>query len=213
MTDYNNTYGGAAKDGAEATILGADIDTQLDSLETHVATKADKITSPDLDNILTMDGNGNLKDSTQTVAELTLAIKQVLEPVGTIFHSTSATNPGTSKGFGTWVQISKGRVLIGEGTGAGLTARTAAAEIGQEDAIIPTHGHTATQAAHTHTTPLSTTSGNDNVGQTGATGTNFNRSGSSATPAITVDTATGGESVTDKNIPPALVVYIWERTV
>ena len=41
MSDYSNTYGGAAKDSANSIILAADIDTQLDAVEVAVATKAE----------------------------------------------------------------------------------------------------------------------------------------------------------------------------
>ena len=41
MSDYSNTYGGAAKDSANSIILAADIDTQLDAVEVAVATKLD----------------------------------------------------------------------------------------------------------------------------------------------------------------------------
>ena len=35
-------------------------------------------------------------------------------PVGAIYISTLATNPGTLLGIGTWVQVAQGEVLIGE---------------------------------------------------------------------------------------------------
>jgi len=143
----------------------------------------------------------------------TKAIVDTSEPIGTIIKTTTATNPTTYKP-GTWTQIAKGRVLIGEGTGIGLTARVAAAEIGQEDAIIPAHTHPITDPGHTHVlgsnednnSPSTTNSSNSRVPTASTVTTNSNVTG------ITVDTAAGGEVVTDKNIPPALVVYIWERT-
>lgn len=213
MTDYNNTYGGAAKDAANSTILGADIDTELDAVETHVATKSNKVVAADVDNILVMDGNGDLKDSTQTILEL----KSQLEPIGTIFQSTSATNPGTSKGFGTWTQIAKGRTLIGEGTGAGLTARTAAATGGVEDSIVPAHTHTGTTVSDTHNHSITTDtseSGSPPVEITGGSGggTNGTDYTNNDSHSHTFTTDSEGESVTDKNMQPYLVVYIFERT-
>jgi len=41
MTDYTNTFAGTAKDTANDIILGADHDTEYDSLATHIATKLD----------------------------------------------------------------------------------------------------------------------------------------------------------------------------
>ncbi len=42
MSNYSNTYGGAAKDAANDIILGAQIDTQLDAVATASATKLDE---------------------------------------------------------------------------------------------------------------------------------------------------------------------------
>ena len=153
-------------------------------------------------------------------------------PKGSVFMSTVSTNPATLLGYGTWTQIAQGRTLIGEGAGAGLTARTAGAEGGQEDAIVPNHthpidhGHTAssnTTGSHTHTSPHGNGS-NDSGGQGGATGVISNGSlqtGSAGSHSHTITVndhsgnsgaASGGEAVTDKNMPPYLVTYIWERT-
>lgn len=63
MSDYTNTFGGAAKDSANSTILGAQHDTELDAIVTMSGTKADKVISATDNNIITMDSNGNLKDS------------------------------------------------------------------------------------------------------------------------------------------------------
>jgi hypothetical protein len=74
---------------------------------------------------------------------------QALHPIGSIYTSTSATNPGTSFGFGTWVAFGAGRVMIGNGGGY-----TAGATGGSADAIVPSHNHggnTGTQSAdHIH---------------------------------------------------------------
>jgi len=57
-----------------------------------------------------------------------------------------ATNPGTLLGFGTWVSLGEGRMLIGAGAGSGLTARTATSSSGAEtvtlvEANLPAHRH------------------------------------------------------------------------
>jgi hypothetical protein len=41
MSDYSNTFGGAAKDTANSTVLGADHDTQYEAIATMSATKLD----------------------------------------------------------------------------------------------------------------------------------------------------------------------------
>jgi hypothetical protein len=129
-------------------------------------------------------------------------------PVGSIFIATVATSPETLLGFGTWTRIAEGRMLIGEGTGDGLTTRTAAATGGQEDAVLPTHTHTLNDPGHTHQV---VGTANDSGGG-GASGNFAGNTGLalSNTTGITINDA--GEDPIDKNMPPYLVVYMWERT-
>lgn len=133
-------------------------------------------------------------------------------PIGAIYLSAVATDPSIMFG-GTWVQIAEGRTLIGEGTGAGLTPRTAGAELGQEDAIIPSHTHSISSVGdHTHT--ISSADENHRCGPNNA-GTSQGICGSTTTNGAGAHghtAATVGESVTDKNMPPSLVVYIFQRT-
>jgi hypothetical protein len=70
MSDYSSTFGGAAKDAANSTILGADHDTEYDALATASATKSDKVASATVDNLISMDANGNLKDSTIAIGSV-----------------------------------------------------------------------------------------------------------------------------------------------
>lgn len=142
-----------------------------------------------------------------------------LFPIGYILQTTVSTNPGTHLP-GTWTQIAQGRTLIGEGAGAGLTARTAGDTPGQEDAIIPAHTHTAsTNSAGNHdhdgyTTAYAAGSTSNRLvaGATSQSTGNALPAEGAHTHTVTVNSATGGESVTDKNMQPSLVVYIWERT-
>jgi len=77
------------------------------------------------------------------------AVKQLLYPIGSIYASTISTNPANASmlGFGTWVQYSAGRMLVGDG---GTFSGTG----GSADATLVTHNHgglTGTQSAdHTH---------------------------------------------------------------
>lgn len=88
-------------------------------------------------------------------------IRDVLYPVGSIYMSTVATNPGVGMG-GTWVAWGSGRVPVGfdaadtdfnasEKTGGAKTHTLTAAQSG-----LPSHNHTQqshnhTQNAHNHT--------------------------------------------------------------
>ena len=42
MSDYTNTFGGAAKDSANSTILGSEMDTELNNVQNMSTTKANK---------------------------------------------------------------------------------------------------------------------------------------------------------------------------
>ena len=176
------------------------------------------------------------------------ALGTLFYPVGSIYSSVVATNPGTLLGFGTWSQFGAGRMMMGAGGSyaAGSTG-------GSANAITVSHTHTAssgTQSAdHTHT--FSGTTGGMSANQTHthnyvtgrgeqttysgyAANAEFSipfqtlttasadlshthsfsgtTSGVSAnhTHAITVDSA--GSSGTDANLPPYIVVYMWQRT-
>jgi len=138
---------------------------------------------------------------------------QLLHPVGSIYTSTSSTNPGTAFGFGTWVAFGAGRVLIGNGGGfsAGATG-------GSADAVVVSHTHTATSVVtdpgHIHNLPGNTGSGGINQTQIGVSNTSVNATSASATTGITVATtnSTEGVSGTNANLQPYVVVYMWNRT-
>ena len=63
MSNYTNTFGGAAKDASNDIILGADHDTELDAVATASATKANKVTSGTEDNVHIQSSTGDLKES------------------------------------------------------------------------------------------------------------------------------------------------------
>ena len=147
-------------------------------------------------------------------------------PVGSIYiNATSATNPATLLGFGTWVAFGAGRVMVG--LDAGNAAFDTAEETGgSADAITVSHTHTAsvTDAGHRHNTTLdgvvSTSSGfQSQIGLTTyntasggfegyysrgiADSTQANASTSStATTGITVSNSTEGSSGTNANLVP-----------
>ncbi len=137
------------------------------------------------------------------------AALQALHPVGSIYTSTVATNPGTTFGFGTWVAFGAGRVLIGNGGGfsAGATG-------GSADAVVVSHTHTATvtDPGHSHTQqgggpyPVAYGSGGDLAANTATPNTG------TSTTGISVSNASTGVSGTNANLQPYVVVYMWNRT-
>jgi hypothetical protein len=143
------------------------------------------------------------------------AALQALHPVGSIYTSTSATNPGTSFGFGTWVAFGAGRVLIGDGGGfsAGATG-------GSADAVLVSHTHTATvtDSGHSHAAPnganfLTSQAQLSFTSSGGNTINNSNTNTATATTGISVSNSTEGVSGTNANLQPYVVVYMWNRTV
>jgi hypothetical protein len=115
-------------------------------------------------------GDSSTKIATTQFVQTAL---QLLYPIGAIYSSTSATNPGTAFGFGTWVAFGAGRVMIGNGGGY-----TAGATGGSADAVLVSHQHggvtggqsnnhihgysgttTGQSVDHTHTYSQSGTSG------------------------------------------------------
>jgi hypothetical protein len=86
------------------------------------------------------------------------AVVRALYPIGSIYSSTSATNPAATFGFGTWDAYAAGRVLVGAGGAFSGTG-------GSADAVIVSHSHggvTQSQSAnHVHT--LAGTTGGQSV--------------------------------------------------
>ena len=158
-------------------------------------------------------GGGALPISNGGTGVTTLAaLGNLFHPVGCIYTSTAATNPGTSLGFGTWTAFGAGRVMIGNGGGfsAGATG-------GSADAITVSHTHTFTGDAlpgHQHTinygTALFGGGGSPSVQIMPRPDQINTNSVSGGTPTGTISTT--GASGTNANLQPYIVVYMWERT-
>lgn len=130
-------------------------------------------------------------------------------PVGSVYmNATDATNPASLLGFGTWVSLGAGRVLIGSGTGTdinGVNGTFAAGDTGGEYEHIltidemPNHNH-------------------DVIGNDGD-----NNSGQARAPFMARDDVEGdvapdnavsyvGGSQAHNNIQPYYTVHMWRRT-
>jgi hypothetical protein len=94
-----------------------------------------------------------------TAAAVASLVGNLLFPVGAIYSSTSATNPGTSLGFGTWTAFGAGRMLIGVGTNGGQTFAGGATGGDFAPALL----------SHTHTGTTGGQSANHNHGYSGTT--------------------------------------------
>ena len=129
-------------------------------------------------------------------------------PVGSVYiNATSATNPATLLGFGTWVAFGAGRVMVG--LDAGNAAFDTAEETGgSADAIVVSHTHSITDPGHLHSIGRglgASGTGGDAV----LDGSGYNSA--TATTGITINST--GSSATNANLQPYIVVRMWKRTV
>ena len=117
------------------------------------------------------------------------ALLNAFYPVGSIYISTSSTNPGTSIG-GTWVAFGQGRTLVGVGNN-GTTNYTTVSTTGGAESISYTPSGTVTNfsIANHNYKPQGTT--------TGAVGT----SSVSAHATFTPNCVVGGTAITIETMP------------
>jgi hypothetical protein len=167
-------------------------------------------------------GDNTTKISTTAFVQAALA---AIYPVGCIYATTVATNPNTLFGFGTWAIFGSGRVLVGYDGGT----FTAGATGGSYDAIVPSHTHTASSSSSTaitdpsHNHVVNTPFGYGSTSYSGGGQGNFggvsnNWTSTSSFTGITAATSTSttvnatGTSPSFANLPPYIVVYMWNRT-
>lgn len=132
---------------------------------------------------------------------------QAAYPVGSVYMNASdSTNPATLLGFGTWTSMGTGRMLVGYSSGDPLFG-TVGNTGGSRDAITVSHTHTITDPGHNHQVYFD--GGYGSGGLAAGPNTNYRISGNAVT-GISVNSA--GTSGTNANLPPYLVVYMWQRT-
>ena len=226
MADYTKATNFTAKDSLPTgnsgkIVKGTEIDTELNAIANAIASKAD-INSPSLTGTPTAPTASAGTSTTQlaTTAFVTAALGAIY-PVGSIYiNATSASNPNTLLGFGTWTAFGAGRVLVGLDAGDALFD-TAEETGGSKDAVVVSHTHTATStvtdAGHNHGTgnggSFATFTGSGGSGFTGG-GAQFISTTASATTGVTVATTneSTGSSGTNANVQPYITVRMWKRT-
>jgi len=217
---------------------GAVLQLYCDGINCH--TSLNYLTSPTLGGTPTAPTATYGTNTTQiaTTAFVQAAL-QAIYPVGTLYTNTAnITNPATLLGFGTWVEIGSGKVLVGQDTGDALFD-TLGETGGSKDAIVVSHGHTGSTGnagAHnhsvndpTHSHQQYTIGENSGIRVTdhsgsdtwegeayrgfyttaSATGISLNGVGDH-THTVTVNST--GSSGTNANIQPYIVVKMWTRT-
>jgi hypothetical protein len=227
MSSYVKATNFTAKDGlptgnAGKIVKGTEIDIELTAVADAIASKAD-INSPAFTGTPAAPTASAGTNTTQlaTTAFVTAALSAVY-PVGSIYiNATSASNPNTLLGFGTWTAFGAGRVMVGLDAGDALFD-TAEETGGSKDAVVVSHTHTATSTSTVtdpgHQHGAGTFTGLNAPGGNGyPSGSNGGPSATpTATTGITVATSTTntstGSSGTNANVQPYITVRMWKRT-
>lgn len=142
-----------------------------------------------------------------------------LFPVGSVYVTIVATNPGTLLGHGTWAARSQGRYLAGVGTGTDSASATKAQAAGDGGGTYEVTLSEDQMPVHSHRVYARSDGGdqarNYGLGGLGTAltgGTEGTQSYISVTgSAVKIIEDTGGTDPID-NTPPSFGVYIWERT-
>ena len=221
MSDYIKLTAYDTKDGLTTgdplkRVKGTELDDEFDAIATAVATKAN-LASPAFTGTPTAPTASVGTNTTQlaSTAFVQAALAASLYPVGSVYiNATSAVNPATLLGFGTWTAFGAGRVMVGFNSSNALFD-TAEETGGSADAIVVSHTHTAvvTDPGHVHAVfsagQLSPRGGNEQpLGPSTSSGYNT----ASATTGVTVANNPTGSSGTNANYQPYITVYMWKRT-
>jgi hypothetical protein len=219
MADYTKATNFTAKDSLPTgnsgkIVKGTEIDTELTAVSNAIASKAD-INSPTFTGTPAGPTASAGTNTTQlaTTAFVTAALSAAY-PIGSIYiNATSASNPNTLLGFGTWTAFGAGRVMVGLDAGDALFD-TAEETGGSKDAVVVSHTHTATvtDPGHSHA-GVPALQGDTDRG-TGSSNFSLDDNGNTATAStgISVSNASTGVSATNANLQPYITVRMWKRT-
>ena len=176
---------------------------------------------------VTFNGKLSINGPVELGNQIRVAILQSVFPVGSIYTTTSATNPAALFGFGTWEQI-QGRMILG------VSGSHPVGQTGGEEAHTLT---TNEMPSHAHTRGTMEITGNiynldifrpspETQTFSGALSAHAaSAAGSFGTPSNAWDsisfrasngwtgaTSYEGNSLAHNNMPPFFAAYIWRRT-
>jgi hypothetical protein len=119
-------------------------------------------------------------------------------PVGSIYISTSTTNPSTTLGYGSWSSFGAGRVLVGQNTG------DSSFDVMEETGGEKTHTlSVAEMPPHNHFSGW--------YGPRGASGGAWIFASNDPNDGA-VNTGYSGSGTPHNNLQPYIVVKMWKRT-
>ena len=219
MANYLKATDFAAKDALltgdpNKIVKGTEINDEFDSIQTALNSKANSSSPTFTGTPAAPTATFGVSTTQLATTEFVQAALQAVYPVGSIYTSTIATNPGTTFGFGTWAAFGAGRVLIGQD--AGDAAFDALEETGgSKDAIVVSHTHSLTDPGHSHSTTITRMDDDNGSGVNGITdGDNSNGSIAYSSTSVTtgISISSTGSSATNANLQPYVVVKMWKRT-
>lgn len=241
MSEYVRVYNLTVKDSLPTgdsgkVIKGTELDVELNAVAAAISSKADS-NSPTFTGTPAAPTATYGTNTTQlaTTAFVQAAL-QAMYPVGSVYiNATVATNPATLLGFGTWVTVGDGKVLVNQDTAD--TDFDVLGETGGSKSSVSSHTHTYSSTtgsggSHSHSindpshahgyTVVSTVAGTISYGgggpgiggvgsTTAASGTGISINGvSDHTHSVSGTTASTGYS--NGNLQPYCVVRMWKRT-
>lgn len=133
-------------------------------------------------------------------------------PIGSIYLSVNTTNPNNILGFGTWTQIkdkfllAAGSTYAGGSTGGAATVALSKTQVPAVSGTIAMHSQGVATNIHDVTGCFSSGHSNENSYRAGGTQV------SGAVSHGRINFSNGGTGAAHNNMPPYLVVYVWQRT-
>lgn len=131
-------------------------------------------------------------------------------PIGSIYISINATNPGSLFG-GTWVQVSQGRFLLGESSS--YAAKATGGESTHKLTVdeIPSHNHKLSSDSSAHSFAWGGSGKTVYAGVYAAAGNGSGNNLNTKQGEWSNTWYTGGGKA-HNNMPPYYVAYMWQRT-
>jgi|CXWL01.1.fsa_nt_gi microcystin-dependent protein len=158
----------------------------------------------------------------------TVALMELVYPIGSVVTLGVSTNPATLFGIGTWAAIA-GRVIVGidatqtefdtlSETGGAKTHTLITSEMPVHTHIQDAHNHTQNSHPHTILARQNSTAGtearvmNSTAGVGGANSTPDTSAATATNIAATATNQNAGSGGTHNNLQPYIVKYVWQRT-
>jgi len=247
MSDYTRIYNLTVKDSLPTgnsgkVIKGTELDAELNAVAAAISSKADTNSPTFTGTPLAPTASYGTNTTQLATTAFVQAALQALYPVGSVYiNASSTTNPASLFGFGTWVSVGDGKVLVNQDT-TDTSFDTMGETGGSKDAIVVSHTHgtsaitTVSNGAHTHSitdpghshtynrsaenagTRFTDHSGQDtyegwtdNSTSSSTTGISIQSNGAH-THTLTGNTDSSGSSGTNANLQPYVVVKMWKRT-